>query len=98
MKKKIFEYLNEKGVKHSLSGFDYLMRAIEIGLEDKKSITNNICKNCYGVIAKENEVKSSQIERAMRHAIEKSDFPNLCVSEYIALAVDTIKYGDEEKN
>lgn len=93
MKKQIIKHLDEKGVKHALTGFDYLIRAIEIGLEDKKSITKNICKNCYKIIAEENNSTCSRVERAMRHAIETSDFPNLCVSEYIAVAVDSIKYG-----
>lgn len=93
MKKVIVKYLDEKGVKHALSGFDYLIRAIEIGLEDKTNITKGIVKNCYEIIAKENNSTSPRIERAMRHAIELSDYPNFSVSEFIATAVDNIKYG-----
>ena len=92
MKIEIVKYLDKMGVRHSLSGFDYLVRAIEIGLEDKKTITKNIVKNCYEVIGKENDISFQRVERTIRHAIQTSEYPNMCNSEFIAKAVDSYNF------
>lgn len=69
MKRKIIELLLELGIPASVSGFDYLARAIELSVDNKLTI----CKEVYEPIAKEFKTESTRVERAIRHAVTKID-------------------------
>ena len=63
--------LDQIGVKHNIKGYSYIIRAIEMCLEDRNKL-NYIVKGIYAEIAQENNDKVTNVERAMRHAIEVS--------------------------
>ena len=61
--------LDQIGVKHSLKGHRYIIRAIEKALDDRNKL-DRIVKVLYVEIARENDSTPSRVERAIRHAIE----------------------------
>ena len=63
--------LKDLGVSPSLLGFDYLKEAIRLVLEDKTFI-HQVTKLLYPTVAEKFSSTCSRVERAMRHAIEKS--------------------------
>ncbi len=67
----IRKYLKELGVPQNLLGYEYLVTAIELAIDDKKYI-HNITKMLYPEIAKRHKTKPTRAERAIRHAIETS--------------------------
>jgi len=101
-KKQIVAYLNAKGFKHALQGFELTIRAIEIGIEDKETITKGIFKGLYQILAKEKNITISQLERNIRHSIKTSEYAinrlnmglsNVSNAEFLAKAVDDVSYG-----
>ena len=102
-KKEIIQYLDEKGFKHNLKGFDMIVCAIEKGLEDKNFVRDKVTKIMYPEIAKIFSTTTSRTERAIKHAIEESryaiyDLPLIreempCNSEFLSKAVDDLKYA-----
>jgi two-component system response regulator (stage 0 sporulation protein A) len=96
MLKTIYKYLDAHGFKHAQLGFDYIISAIEIGLKDKMKITKAITKEIYPDVAKLHGTTPSRVERAIRHCISTCTSPTvfaLTNSEFLAKAVDDIKYG-----
>ena len=65
---KVAYLLRELGIPPHVVGYDYLVEAIKLGLEDHK-ILHRITKGLYIDIAKKYETTTSRVERAMRHAI-----------------------------
>lgn len=61
--------LDQIGVKHNIKGYGYIIRAIEMCLEDRNKL-NCVVKGIYAEIAQENNDKVIRVERAIRHAIE----------------------------
>ena len=69
MQKKIHKALNEIGVPCGLLGRDYIEIAVEIILQKgRQSITYEL----YPAIAKKTGSKAHRVERAIRHAIERT--------------------------
>lgn len=93
MKKKvIIEYLEERGFRHSLKGYDYIVRAIELGLINK-NVVFDITKILYPQLAYEFTTSPTCIERNIRHSIETAMIDKKSNSEFLAHAVDDIYYG-----
>lgn len=67
---RIFNILLNYQVPVNLKGFTYLKEAIKIYMNDRGS--SQITKVVYPTIAKKFNDTSSRVERAIRHAIEKS--------------------------
>ena len=67
----IANILAQIGIPYNISGSKYLLRAVQLTIEAPSAVLS-ITKNLYKPIAKENATKSTNVERAMRHAIEKA--------------------------
>lgn len=79
----IRKVLLNNGVPEHLSGYPYMIRAIQLIIEDRKNI-DNITHGLYAKLAKEFHKTPSQIERAIRDII---------VSTYSRIAYsDNIKH------
>lgn len=68
MEKKIYEVLNELGVPCSIAGRDYLGFAIETAYTKGRI---SITKELYPAVANAFDVSSRNVERCIRHAIER---------------------------
>lgn len=88
--KDIADYLTAKGVKCSLSGFDYLVEAIAGRLDG--TYTNATCA-MYKKIGDKYEKTPSMVERAIRHAVGKAEDGKMSNREFIATAVNYFKYN-----
>lgn len=88
-KSEIVKYLDKKNVRHSLSGFDYLITAINMCTEDTDRI-HSVCK-LYADVAKVHGTTKSRVERAIRNAIETAG-EEITNSEFIARARDYLIY------
>lgn len=88
MKKEIYNYLLEHKIKPNLSGFNYLYKAIEFGI-DNTGKPMQVTKTIYPKVAEDFESNSYRIERAIRHAIRKSDkkYCSLTNGEFISMAI-----------
>jgi len=91
MRLKIMLYLDSMEVKHALSGFPYLVTAIEL-CNENPNMRDTICK-MYSIIAEKHNTTASRVERAIRHAIITSQAitdakGKLTNSEFIAVATD----------
>ena len=71
LQKRLFILLSMLGIPSSLLGYDYIKDALFISFENNYSLPP-VSKVLYPTIAKKHGKTSSQIERAIRHAIEKS--------------------------
>ena len=67
----ISNILKELGIPANLSGYHYLMDAIQMVIEND-GILQPITKFIYPDIASKYKTKSSRVERAIRHAVEKA--------------------------
>lgn len=65
----ITDLLIQLGTKPKLKGYHYIRRAVVLAVEDP-TILNNITKQLYPTIAKENNTTGTGVERAIRHVIE----------------------------
>ncbi|RFZ75637.1 hypothetical protein DS742_27905 [Lacrimispora amygdalina] len=84
----INRYLNHMGVKHSNSGYRFLISAIKLKAEHGHKIGY---VEIYNNIAREYGISSyNRVERAIRYAIASFGATN---KEFIARAVDDIIYG-----
>lgn len=61
--------LRKLGIPPNVSGYRFLMEAVQIGIDDPVSV-ESITKSIYPEIAKRCQTTSSRVERAIRHAIE----------------------------
>jgi hypothetical protein len=82
-------YLESKGMKHANLGYGYLMEAIRHRI-DNPTVTN-VCL-IYEDIADQNGTTAHRVERAIRHAIETSAITKIPNREFIAKAVDDLRY------
>ncbi len=71
MKEQITELLYDLGIAPHIKGFKYHRDAITLAVENPE-ILDSITKCLYPEVAKQYKATSSQVERAMRHAIEVS--------------------------
>ena len=71
MNSKIKRLLYEWGSPPHLKGFDYIFKAVEIGIKNPESL-HSITKSVYPVIAKMTNSTASKVERNIRTAKEIS--------------------------
>lgn len=77
----IIRLLQEVGVPANLKGYLYIRTAVGILLEDPSKIeTGSVTKYVYPKVAEEHGTTAQRVERAIRHAIERSS-DNYGVSE-----------------
>lgn len=88
--KKTISCLDEKGFKHNLLGFDYILEAISLIIEDRKYL-RNVTSMLYPDIAEHYGTTPNRVERAIRHSIESCSI-KMTNSEFLAKAVDDIEY------
>lgn len=69
--KSIVQMLIKLGVQQHLSGFDYLITAIKLVIEDN-DYKFNITKKLYPKIAEIHNTTNAAVERAIRHAIHSA--------------------------
>ena len=70
LKNRIRKLLLQGGVDPSLSGYEYLLTCIELCYKDN-ALIQNITKELYYIVGREHDTKHTNVERCMRHAIEK---------------------------
>lgn len=63
--------LRELGTSQAILGFNYLICAIELTVENEGYI-HGITKKLYPDVAEKFDTTASRVERAMRHAVEKT--------------------------
>lgn len=68
--KKILELLNAYGISGRLKGYGYIVKAVEIALEEE-NISNAMTKHLYYTLSKEFDTSYGSIERNIRYAIQK---------------------------
>ena len=68
--KKILELLNAYGISGRLKGYGYIVKAVEIALEEE-NISNAMTKQLYYTLSKEFDTSYGSIERNIRYAIQK---------------------------
>ena len=71
LSKRITQIMCEIGISANLKGFKYVRDAIKMAIE-KPECLSSVTKVMYPEIAAMYGAKSSQVERAIRHAIEKA--------------------------
>lgn len=62
-------FLREMGVPAKLTGYDYLMEAINMAAVDR-SIIRRMTKGLYPAVAEKFQTTPARVERAMRHSVE----------------------------
>lgn len=67
----VFEKAKEIGMVVNIKGYRYIVEACSLVIQDNKYL-NSISKLLYPEIAKKYETTPSRVERAIRHAIEKT--------------------------
>ena len=70
LKNRIRKLLLQGGVDPSLSGYEYLLTSVALCYENNELI-QNITKELYYVVGRLHNVEPRNVERCMRHAIEK---------------------------
>lgn len=71
LEKKVYDLVRELGVPSDIKGFNYIRKAVMLGLEDSEmGRWGFINQKLYPTIAKEFDTTRSSVERAIRHAIE----------------------------
>lgn len=89
-RKRIRQYLDEKGVRHAVRGYDYLLAAGEICLKDSNAKFHT-CE-LYGRIAEHFDgATRSRVERSIRHALEDCTDISMTNSEFICRMVDELE-------
>lgn len=68
----MYDFMKELGIPANLKGYNYLVEAIQMLLNDPKMYEGAITKSLYPEIAKKYKTTSNRVERAMRHCIEVS--------------------------
>jgi EAL domain-containing protein (putative c-di-GMP-specific phosphodiesterase class I)/GGDEF domain-containing protein len=84
------DYLDAMGIKHSHSGYRYLVMALRLGVEDPKLIMN--ISGMYEKISKVYGKSIVTIDRAIRYSIRQDGHTNTN-KEFISKAVDDIIGG-----
>lgn len=72
--------LSQLGFRSNLSGFRYIMTAVNKAMDDNTYMHGMITKRLYVDIAKDYNTTSSRVERAMRNCIESANYvePEIC--------------------
>lgn len=71
LKNRLAEILREMGIKVNLYGFQYIREAVILAVGNPKMI-RSLTKELYPAVAKKFDVRPTNIERGIRHAIESA--------------------------
>lgn len=82
------------GIPGNVAGSKYLLKAVEIAINNPNAVMA-VTKNIYPIIALEYGAKATNIERAIRHAIEISWNKNKIVALNQLFGIDI--YSKKEK-
>lgn len=85
------------GVPYNVSGAKYLVRAVEIAVENPDAVMN-ITKRIYQIIAIEANTKAVNVERAIRHAIDIAWSKNKIAFLNIIFDLDIYQENDRPSN
>ncbi len=88
MEKEIADYLDKLCFLHSLKGYQYILEMIEMGLQDRSSLSR--MGDVYVLVAGKFGVTWRSVERAVRISIAASGAENQKTKEFIFRAVDWI--------
>ena len=91
---KIAILIKKMGVPPSLRGYKYVTEAVKMVLEDDTAI-DGITKRVYPDIARKFNTTASGVERAIRHAIDRS-FDNMPVDMISAVFGNTLSYANSK--
>lgn len=89
-RKRIRAYLDEKGVRHALRGYGYLVKAAEICSEDSNAKFHT-CELYEKIAEHFDGATRSRVERAIRHALEDCTDISMTNSEFICRMVDELE-------
>lgn len=88
----IEQILTELGMPCHLIGYNYIICAIKVAIEDPEILNKVVCV-FYPTIAKEYETTGKRVERGIRHAIERTwdraDFD--VVEKYFGNTISSVK-------
>lgn len=86
----IYNYLNAHNIKHSNSGFQYLMTAIQLGVED----TENCSKitKLYEEVADIHGTAPANVERSIRYVVADV---GLTTKEFIMRTIYDLQYDTQ---
>jgi hypothetical protein len=83
----IYNYLDSHNIKHSNSGFQYLMTAVQLGVEDIDSCSK--VTKMYKEIAEIHGTLAANVERSIRYVIVDK---NVTTKEFIMKTVYDLLY------
>ena len=89
---KISQFLREEGVPTHIKGFGYLKEAIAMCCRHSEYL-HGMAKKLYPQIAENNNDNTGSVQRALQHAINKTNNP-LTTKEYITLATEMFISGE----
>jgi len=92
LERKLSQKLIDMGVTPNLKGYKYLLSALIYAVNNPKGW--QITKAIYPSISKEYDVTILNVERAIRHAITKTDI-STTNSEFIALLAEEVRLEGE---
>ena len=87
----IYNYLDSHSIKHSNSGFQYLMTAVQLGVEDIDSCSK--ISEMYKEIAEIHGTAAANVERSIRYVIADK---NVTTKEFIMKTIYDLLY-DRQK-
>lgn len=87
----IYNYLDSHDIKHSNSGFQYLMTAVQLGVEDIDSCSK--ITKMYEEIAEIHGTVAANVERSIRYVIADQ---NVTTKEFIMKTIYDLLY-DRQK-
>lgn len=87
----IYNYLDSQDIKHSNSGFQYLMTAVRLGIEDVDSCSK--ITKMYEEIAEIHGTAPSNVERSIRYVIADK---NVTTKEFITKTIYDLLYEKQK--
>jgi two-component system response regulator (stage 0 sporulation protein A) len=95
LEQRVAEILRELCITPELLGYKYLKKALMLCATNPDTI-DGITKVLYPTVAKQYDTEASRVERAIRHAIEKSF--KFCHSETLSQFINPAAYVDRPTN
>lgn len=91
MNNKILEELMKEGVKSTMTGYKYLVKCIALIVEDWERACSIWA--IYEQIAKEHNVTSKSVDKAIRYTLESSGVCKYSPSEFICRIADKVRFS-----
>lgn len=89
IQKKVRGYLKELGITFNLTGYSYIIDAMEIIYQNPTVLRKGITSTLYPMIAKKYDVVPKKIDRCIRHAavLSLNNIGNDVASKYFSNAI-----------